>query len=136
MGFFDKLEKFAEKFDEFSQKADKWIDDNTKKKYSQHEIMLYYIDNYHKAFYDSMLSTAKGIDSKIKRLDFYAVEFGTKTIKNCGDGIYNVVMKGCEMATYDEYGSFCGYYLFELDFYVDEYLNLDLSKDNKVRVKK
>lgn len=139
MGFWDKLEKFAEKTEEYGQKAQKWLDDNlgdnTKTTYSQSELLGYYVDNFGRLFYDTILSVAQKKDLKVTKLDFSSVEFGKKTIQNCKDGIYHIEIKCSNIKGYNEFGTNQGFFVLSLNIFANEYAEVDYSKNNTVEIK-
>ena len=135
MGFFDKLEKFANKVEEFGQKADKWLDDNSKTKYSQHELMSYYTDNFGRLFYDTILSGTQEKDSKVIKLNFEDVVFGKRTIQKCEDNLYHIEIKCSNIEGYNEFGSIQGFFVLSLNVFANEYAELDYSKKNTVEIK-
>ena len=128
MGFWDKLEKAAKKIEDFTAKADAYLDKtfpDEKEKYTKDEIYAYYKRSFGANFGGAVLKTAKQQNSEIAEIkwliDSYEdPEFKTSSIKNLENGNYEIIFKGMISAK-DEYGGFQGQYKFEVEVEVNCY---------------
>lgn len=146
MGFFDMLEKMANKTEEFVKKADDWLDTlDTKKSYYEDDLIYYFLaeingeedsdigkgkvtTNIHKIIHDYI--TEKHPDA-----NSWGMEHNYRKLQKYSETVYRIDYKGLIVRICNTYGEIIGQLHYDVTVYTNKYAELVSGEEYKTTIK-